>query len=300
MSQNKSGVRDVLVTALAPVVWGSTYVVITEFLPAGYPLTIAMLRALPAGLILLALVRRLPPLAWVLKIFILGALNFTILWSLLFVSAYRLPGGIAATIVSMQALIVIVFARMAFGTPIRLVAAAAAGLGVFGVGLLVLTPTETIDPLGVFAGLGGACAMAAGTVLSRKWRPPVSLLTFTAWQLTAGGLLLLPLAITLEPHLPALSVKNTIGLVYLGLLGAAVTYLVWLRGVERMDPSTISALGFLTPLTAATIGWAALNQALTPAQIGGAALVLGAVWVSQTYANANAKMGRPRVAIRDA
>ncbi len=40
--------------------------------------------------------------------------------------------------------------------------------------------------------------MAAGTVLSRLWQPPVPPLTFTAWQLTAGGLLLLPVTLLVD------------------------------------------------------------------------------------------------------
>ena len=51
--------------------------------------------------------------------------------------------------------------------------------------LLVLTPSAALDPVGVLAGLSGAGSMACGIVLNRKWQPPVSLLTFTAWQLTA-------------------------------------------------------------------------------------------------------------------
>ena len=98
---------DSLLAATAPAVWGSTYIVTTQMLPDGYPLTIAMLRALPAGLILLVLVRRLPPLSLLGRIFLLGALNFTIFWSLLFVAAYRLPGGAAATLGAIQPLIVL-------------------------------------------------------------------------------------------------------------------------------------------------------------------------------------------------
>jgi hypothetical protein len=40
---------DLLLTAIAPAIWGSTYIVTTEFLPDFPPLTVAMLRALPAG-----------------------------------------------------------------------------------------------------------------------------------------------------------------------------------------------------------------------------------------------------------
>lgn len=51
---------EILLTAIAPAIWGSTYLVTTEFLPAGYPVTVAMLRALPAGLLLLLVVRQMP------------------------------------------------------------------------------------------------------------------------------------------------------------------------------------------------------------------------------------------------
>ena len=90
--------RDLLLTAVAPAIWGSTYIVTTEALPQGYPLTLAVLRALPAGLLLVALTRSLPPRPWLGRIFLLGGVNFAIFWSLLFVAAYRLPGGVAATL----------------------------------------------------------------------------------------------------------------------------------------------------------------------------------------------------------
>ena len=87
--------QDIAVTALAPIIWGSTYIVTTEFLPPDIPLTVAMLRALVAGLLLLLLVRQLPGRERIGRIFILGALNFAVFWALLFISAYRLPGGVA-------------------------------------------------------------------------------------------------------------------------------------------------------------------------------------------------------------
>ncbi|MET7443541.1 EamA family transporter, partial [Streptomyces sp. NPDC005568] len=64
----------VLLTALAPVSWGSTYAVTTEFLPADRPLFTGLMRALPAGLVLLALARVLPRRAWWWKSAVLGAL----------------------------------------------------------------------------------------------------------------------------------------------------------------------------------------------------------------------------------
>jgi probable blue pigment (indigoidine) exporter len=123
--------------------------------------------------------------------------------------------------------------------------------------------------------------MALGTVLSRKWQPPVPALTFTAWQLTAGGLLLLPVALVFEPALPPLTSTNIAGLVWLGLIGAAATYWLWFRGISRIEPSAVSMLGLMSPLTAVLLGWVWLNQALTLQQSLGAMILLASVWIGQ-------------------
>ncbi|KUJ76869.1 ABC transporter permease [Ruegeria marisrubri] len=272
---------DIFLTALAPAVWGSTYLVTTEALPEGYPITLAALRALPAGLLLLAVTRCLPPRVWLGRTFLLGSFNFALFWVLLFVAAYRLPGGVAATLGSLQAMIVIFMARGWLGTPIRAGAVIAAATGVLGVALLLISPEAQLDPVGIAAGVGGAASMAAGTVLSRKWQPPVSALSFTAWQLTAGGLILLPLALIVEPALPPLTTTNLAGLAWLGLVGAAATYALWFRGVARIEPGAVAMLGMMSPVTAVTLGWFWLDQSLSLVQFLGAVIVLGSVWAGQ-------------------
>lgn len=272
---------DLLLTATAPAIWGSTYVVTTLMLPQGYPLTVAMLRALPAGLLLLLAVRQIPRGIWWLRSAILGALNFSIFWALLFVAAYRLPGGVAATLGAIQPLIVILLARALLGTPVRGLAVLAALAGIGGVVLLVLGPKAALDPVGVAAGLASAASMALGTVLSRRWQPPVSALAFTSWQLTAGGALLLPVALLAEPALPPVTTLNVLGIAYLGLIGAALTYVIWFRGLARLEPAVVSSLGFLSPVSAVLLGWALLDQRLSAAQMAGMVIVVGSVWLSQ-------------------
>ena len=282
MKKNTTYAADVLVTALAPAIWGTTYFVTTEFLPHGYPFHVAMLRALPAGVLLLLLVRKLPKGIWWSRSLILGALNFSFFWAMLFVSAYRLPGGVAATVGAIQPLIVIGLSRLFLAAPVRPLAIVAGLLGILGVALLVLAPgAAALDAVGVAAGLAGAVSMAFGTVLTRKWRPPVSNLTFTAWQLTAGGILLLPVAYLLEPALPAPTAANILGMAYLGIIGAALTYFLWFRGLSRIEPSAAASLGFLSPVVATLLGWLALGQSLTPAQIVGFVAVLFSIWLSQ-------------------
>lgn len=282
---------DLLLTALAPMIWGSTYLVASQWLPGFAPLTVAMLRALPAGLLLLLLGRQLPQGIWWGRTVVLGALNFSLFWSLLFVSAYRLPGGVAATVGAIQPLLVVLLAGWLLHQPLRRRSLLAALGGMIGVALLVLKAEARLDPLGLLAGLGAATSMALGTVLTRRWQPPVPLLSFTAWQLCAGGLLLLPVAWLFAAPSPAISTTGLLGLTWLSLIGAALTYILWFRGLARLDTAVVSSLGFLSPLTAVMLGWLVLDERLGVWQMLGVVLVLASIWWGQRARPSHSKAG---------
>ncbi|KAB7610204.1 EamA family transporter [Amylibacter sp. SFDW26] len=272
---------NILITSLAPMIWGSSYIVTTQMLPNLDPITISVLRALPAGLLLLVLVRQFPKGMWIFKMLVLGALNFAIFWALLFYSAYRLPGGVAAVLGALQPLVVIFAAYGLLGTSIRPLSMLAVLFGVLGIALLILTPDAKLDMWGVVAGFIGASSMAFGVVLSRKWQPPVSALTFTAWQLTAGGVLLVPLTTFTTTDWSTITGINILGLSYLGLIGAAATYAIWLRGIKLLQPSAVSILALLSPVSATLLGWFILDETLSGLQLCGMCVVLCSVMLGQ-------------------
>jgi probable blue pigment (indigoidine) exporter len=274
-------VADLALTALAPALWGATYVVTSQLLPHGHPIAVAMLRALPAGLILLAATRRLPTGVWWGRVIVLGALNFSLFWVLLVVGATRLPGGLAATIGAVQPLMVMTFAARLAGTSPPKAGLVAGAVGIAGVALLTITPGAQLDAIGVAAMLAGAVSMALGTALTRHWRPPVSSLTFTAWQLTAGGLLLLPLALLMEPPLPIPDGPALAGYAFMTLINAALTYWLWFRGIARVGASAAALLGFMSPLSAILIGVVVMHERFTPWQALGTAIVLLSAWAGQ-------------------
>jgi probable blue pigment (indigoidine) exporter len=276
--------RDLALTGLTPLAWGSTYAVTTEFLPPGRPMFTALMRALPAGLALLALTRTLPRGAWIWRATVLGVLNIGAFFPLLFLAAYRLPGGVAAVLGSVGPLFALVFAAMLLAerpTARRLLAGL---IGVLGVSLVVLRSGARLDTVGILAGLAGAAAMSAGTVLTKRWGRPagVGALTLTGWQLTAGGLLLVPVSLLAEGAPPALDGRAVAGYVYLGVVGTAIGYWLWFRGVSRLPATSVAFLTLLSPLSAAVIGWAALGQALTPLQVLGMAIAFGGTLLGQT------------------
>ncbi|MBD0844359.1 EamA family transporter [Streptomyces sp. TRM68416] len=273
----------IALTALAPVSWGTTYVVTTEFLPPDRPLFTGLLRALPAGLLLLALARVLPRGAWWWKAAVLGALNIGAFFPLLFLSAYRLPGGMAAVVGSVGPLLVVGLSAVLLGQRPTVRAVLTGVVAAFGVSLVVLRAAGALDALGVLAALASAASMSTGTVLTKKWGRPdgVGPLALTGWQLTAGGLLIAPVALLAEGAPPALDGRALGGYAYLALANTAVAYWLWFRGIGRLSATQVTFLGPLSPLTAAVVGWAALGQALTPVQLVGMALAFGATVAGQ-------------------
>ncbi|CAG8999201.1 MAG: hypothetical protein CENE_01170 [Candidatus Celerinatantimonas neptuna] len=278
MPQNNL-VRDLLVTAFAPLVWGSTYLVTTQLLPPSMPLWASTLRALPAGIILLIVSRSRLSLGWWGKIFLLGILNIGFFFYCLFVAAYYLPGGLAALVMACQPIIVMVLSLYVFKVPLLKIHCWSALLGIIGIALLVLNSSAVLHWQGIVAGILGMCSMAAGIVLTKQWGRPkgVSLLGFTGWQLLIGGMVLLPVAIWHEGIPSQLSMKNVAGYSYLCVVGSICAYMLWFRGIERLPAVTISFLGFLSPLSACVLGYLVLRQGFSPLQSLGAVAIIAAL-----------------------
>ncbi len=278
---------SVAITALAPLTWGTTYLVTTEFLPPNRPMLAGCLRALPAG-IALAMVHRVRPSGtWWLRASALGVLNIGGFFALLFVAAYRLPGGIAATLGAIQPLLAVWLAAGLIGERVRRGTVVAGVTGLIGVALLVMRPGARLDGVGIAAGLGAATSMALGVVLTKRWGRPVDLLTFTSWQLISGGLFLLPFVVFIEGVPASLSLTNVAGYAWLASIGGAIAYAVWFRGIGVLPIAQVTILGLISPLMAGLLGWAVLDQSLRSTQLIGMAAILAAVGIAQTRTTNN-------------
>ncbi|WP_221089557.1 EamA family transporter [Deinococcus aquaedulcis] len=263
-----------LLAALAPLSWGTSYVVLERLEPMG-PTTAAALRALGAGLLLLALVRQLPRGEWWWKSALLGALNFGLFFGTLFVGASRLGGGVTATLGALGPLLIIAFNLLALGQRPERHTLGAALLGLVGVALLVLGPSARLDALGLAAGLLSVVAASGGYLLAGAWGTPsgTSLLAVTAWQLCWGGLLLVPAALLADGGLPPLPTAAQWPLLaYLIVVGTALAYALWFRGIAQTSPVQVSLLTRLSPATALMLDlWQ--GHRLGALQWGGLALI---------------------------
>lgn len=264
----------IFTTACAPLIWGSTYLVTTEFLPPDRPLTAALLRVLPAGLLLLMYARVLPRRSEWSTVILLGILNIGFFQAMLFVAAYQLPGGLAAVLSSTQTLMVLLLTWLIGKTMPSKAAWLWAAAGVAGIALMVLAPQARYDAWGIAAALSGAASMSLGVYLSKHRKTSLPVLAFAGWQLLVGGLCLLPAALLAEPPLPALTLANIGGYLYLCLFGAVLAYVLFFSGLARLPPAVVSSLGLLSPVCAFALGWLFLGQGMDGKSLLGFALAL--------------------------
>ena len=141
-------------------------------------------------MVAIALTRALPTGSWWWKATVLGGLNIGAFFPLLFVAAYHLPGGVAATLGAAQPLVVAVLVVLVLGESFSAWRLFWGIVGITGVALVVLDSTAALGVAGVAAGLLSAVSMGFGVTLTKKWGRPtgVPAMGLAGWQLTAGGL----------------------------------------------------------------------------------------------------------------
>lgn len=270
-----------LVTAVAPVAWGTTYYVTREALPADYPLYGAVLRALPAGLLLLAVRRRRPHGTWWWKSLVLGTLNMGAFFALVYVAAQLLPTSIASTVMATSPVVMTLLAWPLLSERPRALPLAGACVGIAGVCLMVLNGAAGIDPLGLLASVAAMTMSSIGYILAKRWGGGVDVLASTAWQLIAGGLVLLPVAAAAEGAPPALDGRALLGFGYVTTVGTAIAFAAWFTGLRRLTAAGVGLIGLLNPVTGVLLGTLVAAETLDAQQWGGLVLVLAGVLTGQ-------------------
>ncbi len=273
--------RALALTAFAPAAWGTTYLVTERLLPPDRPLLSATLRALPTGLVLLAATRRLPSRDWWWRAVLLGLCNIGLFFPLLFLAAYRLPGGLASTLQATSPLAVMALAALVIGERAGTRRILAAGVGLVGVTLLVLRSPGHLDPLGLVAAFSSVIVSALGFVLVKRWTPPVDMLTLVSWQLVVGGLALLPVAWLVEGTPPHLGAQAVSGYLWLMVAGTGLAYWCWFTGLRAMPAGAVALIGLINPVVGTGLGVVVAGEAFGWPQALGMLLVLGGVVAGQ-------------------
>lgn len=267
------------VTAVAPIAWGSTYFVTRNYLPPGSPWVGSSVRALPAGLILLALRPRLPHGSWWWRSVLISVLTVGGFFVLIYVAGQRLPSSVAATLMASSAAVVLLLAWPIAGERPGLASMLGVAGGLAGVAMLVGTSESQLEPVGLLASAVAVLSSSTGFVLAKRWKPPVPPVTFAGWQLTIGGLILTPIALVVDGVPTAPTATQSLAFLYLVLPATAMAYTAWFNGLQRLPATTVGIIGLLNPLTGTVLGFLAAGERLSHRQLVGVALILLGSWV---------------------
>lgn len=267
--------------AIATIAWGFTYIVSTTLLPQN-PLLIAAVRALGGAVVLLIFARQFPARDWWGKLIVLGTLNASLFFALLFVSALRLPGGVAAIFQALGPLCVILLAWAILGARPTVLKIASVLIGVAGVSLVVLKGDAGIDLIGVAAALGGTISLALGSVLMNRWgKPAMSLVSFTGWQLLIAGIEL-SIVVLVAGDIPAsISGVNILGFVVLAVILTAMPFMLWFKAIANAGAVVVAPFFLLVPITAFVLDAFIKGVIPTTFQFVGAVIVIAGLLLSQ-------------------
>ncbi|WP_308170123.1 EamA family transporter [Acrocarpospora catenulata] len=268
-------------TAFAPIAWGSTYLVTHRYLPPDHPLYGAVIRALPAGLLLLLVARRLPRGQWWWRSLVLGTLNMGAFFALVYLAAQTLPTSIASTVMATSPVMMMLFAWAALAERPRAAHVTGACIGIAGVCLLLLDGTASVDASGVLASVLAMVMSSFGFVLAKRWSAQVDVISLTSWQLIAGGIALLPVAFIVEGAPPSLDGPATLGFAYITVVATALAFAAWFAGLRHLTAATVGLIGLLNPVTGVLLGTALANERLTAQQMCGLILVLTGILLGQ-------------------
>jgi probable blue pigment (indigoidine) exporter len=283
-----------LVVAIAPIAWGSTYFVTRQFLPDDIPLWGAVLRALPAGLLLLALRRRRPRGAWWWRSVVLGTLNMGAFFALVYIAAQLLPTSIASTVMATSPMVMMLFAWLLVSERLRALSLAGAVIGLGGVVLMLVTDAAAVDLWGVLASIAAMSMSSFGYILAKRWGGDVDVLSLTSWQLIAGGAMLVPVAFAWEGAPPALDVGAIAAFAFVSVVATALAFVAWFSGLRHLPAGTVGLIGLLNPVTGVLLGVFVAGETLSTPQIVGLALVFAGIVMGQPLVERGLRRWRVR------
>lgn len=264
-------------SVIAPLAWGANNVVTRELLPVDDPLWGSAIRAVPAGLILLAIARELPRGQWWWRSAVLGAFNVGAFFLLVYLAAHLLPASVASSMMALSPLALAGFGWLMLSErPTgRMVLGAVAGI--VGVLLLIGGADGGLDVGGICASLGAVTLSSLGAALSKRWKDDTPLLASTAWQLLYGGLMLAVIAAAVEGTPQRPDGQALIGFAFTIVIATSLAYVFWFGSIAHLPVGIVGVVGLLNPVSGVALGTLVAGETLSAAQLIGIAISLAGV-----------------------
>ena len=290
--------KDLITLLALGALWGASFLFIRVAVPSLGPVLLMELRVGLAAAILALLavaVGRLPKARARWKQFLfLGTVNAAIPFTFIAAAEIYLTASLAAILNSTTVMFTALVAAVWLGDALTSRKVVGILLGIIGVAALVgWDPIELNVPvlLSVAAMLGASLSYAVGAVYVKRNFTGVPPLSMAIGQLSAGALVLLPLAAVGVPD-AAPPVAATVSVLGLALLSTAVAYLLYFRLIENVGPTSTVTVTLLVPVFGLVFGVLLLEEPFSLGTIAGLAIVLFSVALVTGLGFGSGKKGR--------
>lgn len=276
---------NILLAMIPAFFWGTTYAVTQFTLPDWPPLLLGALRALPAGLLLLALRSSFPKRAEWGILFAIGAINIAAFFSLIFVMAMTLPSAISGVgMVSVPVFAMLFHWVVSRRRPNGLQAICGAIL-VLLAWFLFDPRSISLNPLGLVAMLAAILCIVIGSTLTKSLGQRIHWWTVITWQLIIGGVILGLVSgvhALFEPQhyveaVTHITWRNITGLAWVIVLNTALGYGLYVWLLQRMSVVDFTFGGIANPIAGIVSGLLLMHNTFTLFQYG---LMIGMIVMS--------------------
>lgn len=240
------------------IIWGSTYFVIRIGVESWPPLTMAGVRFLTAGILLMAFLllrgHKLPPLRPLLNAALIGFLLLAVGNGMVTVAEHQnVPSGIAAVVVATVPLFTLCFSRL-FGIKTRKLEWVGIAIGLAGIIMLNSGGNLSGNPWGAILILIGSISWAFGSVYGSRITLPVGMMAGAIEMLAAGVVLMIASMIAGEKltALPSLSGFLAVG--YLALFGSIIAINAYMYLIRNVSPALATSYAYVNPVVAVLLG----------------------------------------------
>ena len=273
---------------VACALWGAATVLAKALLDSVAPVTLLVLQLLPSALVLWAAVlltgARLPALAALPPLLLLGLLNPGISYTLSLIGLVSIPASVATLLWASEPLIILGLAALVLREPVTLRLLVVMATGFIGVALVAKVGAGFAvgsgdSPAGVVLLLLAVICCAIYTVFSRKVSHSADPLATVALQQTAAFAWAIALLSAGTPYgspsdIPALDVSIIVSAVFSGLMYYAAAYWLYISAL-RFVPAAVAGTYFnVIPVFGVILAFVFLGERLSPAQWAGAATIL--------------------------
>lgn len=279
------GFRDWLNLLSLSVLWGGSFFFIELVIDDLPPLTIVLARVALAALALwcFALLLGLrPPRQWAVwrALFIMGAINNLLPFTLIVWGQTHIASGLAAILNATAPLFTVIVAGCLLSDE-KITRAKLFGVALGFAGVVSMVGPQALaglssNLLAQLAILGAALSYAFAGVYGRRFKGmQLNPVVVAAGQVTASSLMLAPLALYFEPpaswSLPGAG--GIAAIIGLGLLSTALAYILYFRLLASAGATNLLLVAFLIPVSAILLGVSVLGESLDARQIAGMVLI---------------------------